>query len=409
MAQSFHEHRLDNGLRIAAECNDAAHTAAVGFFVRGGSRDEVPALMGVSHFLEHMMFKGTARRTAEDVNREFDEIGANYNAYTTQELTAYYAQVLPEFLPRAVDLIGDMLRPALRVDDFDMERKVILEEIGMYEDRPQWRLQDTIIEQHFGSHPLAHRVLGTRDTIEALSAEQMRTYFESCYGPDNITVAAAGRIDFEQLLADVTTACSSWKSSGHQRRFDNATFMDREISLTDEKLTRQYVAMMFPGPNAQDPRRYAAGVFGDVLGDEDGSRLYWALVDPGLADDVEFVHFPHDRTGSFFAFVSCAPQRAEQVEMLLLDTIHRCAADLAEDEVERARNKIATSVTLAGENPASRMRALGSQWTYLERHVPLEEELAAITAVQVEDIVALVEDHPLSPCTLVRLGPNPSP
>src|SRR5690606_29036790 len=111
------------------------------------------AVMGVSHFLEHMMFKGTARRTADDVNREFDELGANYNAYTSHESTVYYAQVLPEFLPRAVDLIGDMLRPALRQEDFDIEKNVILEEIGMYEDRPDWRLHDVLLEKHFDDHP----------------------------------------------------------------------------------------------------------------------------------------------------------------------------------------------------------------------------------------------------------------
>lgn len=406
MALSFHEHRLGNGLRIAAECNDAAHTAAVGFFVRGGSRDEVPQLMGVSHFLEHMMFKGTAQRTAEDVNREFDELGANYNAYTTQEMTAYFAQVLPEFLPRAVDLLSDMLRPALRTEDFDMERNVILEEIGMYEDRPQWRLQDTIIEQHFGSHPLSHRVLGTRETIEGMTADRMRAYFETCYGPDNITVTAAGQVDFDALVADITRGCGDWPSTGHARQFETVACTDQEMTLTDKKLTRHYLAVMYPGPDAQDDRRYAAGVFADVLGDDDGSRLYWALVDPGLADDVEFVHFPHDRTGSFFAFASCDPKRAAQVESMLLETIDACAAQVEPEEVERAKHKIATSVTLAGENPASRMRALGSQWIYLDRHVPLDEELACITAVDTGDITALVKSMPLSPRTLVRLGPT---
>ena len=141
MSIQFQQTTLPNGLTILAESSDDARTSAVGFFVKAGTRDEQLPVMGVSHFLEHMMFKGTARRTADDVNREFDEIGADYNAYTSHEKTVYYAHVLPEFLANAVDLLGDMLRPALREDDFSMEKNVILEEISMYEDRPQWRLQ----------------------------------------------------------------------------------------------------------------------------------------------------------------------------------------------------------------------------------------------------------------------------
>ena len=162
MAVNFQKHTLPNGLTVLAEVAPEAHTAAVGFFVKAGARDETGELMGVSHFLEHMMFKGTARRTADDVNREFDEIGADYNAFTSHEQTVYYAHVLPEFLPRAVDLLGDMLRPALRTDDFDMEKNVILEEIGMYDDRPEWVLQDRLLEEYFRGHPLGYRVLRTR-------------------------------------------------------------------------------------------------------------------------------------------------------------------------------------------------------------------------------------------------------
>ena len=175
MALNFHHHELPNGLTVIAEANDDMHTAAVGFFVKTGTRDEDKPVMGVSHFLEHMMFKGTARRSADDVNREFDELGANYNAFTSHENTVYYAQVLPEFLPRAVDLLGDMLRPALRGEDFDMEKNVILEEIGMYDDRPQWRLQDTLLEEFYGEHPLSYRVLGTKRIGQGeLTADQMK-------------------------------------------------------------------------------------------------------------------------------------------------------------------------------------------------------------------------------------------
>ena len=402
---TFHHRTLPNGLTLVAETDPAAHTAAVGFFVKTGARDEDSPVMGVSHFLEHMMFKGTARRSADDVNREFDEIGANYNAYTSHEQTVYYAHVLPEFLPRAVDLIGDMLRPALRKSDFDMEKNVILEEIGMYDDRPQWRLQDALLETYFGRHPLGYRVLGTKDTVTALTDEQMRMYFQKRYSPDNIVVSAVGKLDFEKFADDVARIAGGWPATGAVRTYKPPHATETQDTIADEKATRHYLGVLCPGPSAQDPRRYAAKILADVLGDDEGSRLYWALIDPGLADEADFSFLPHDQAGYNLAYASCDPAKAEQVEETLLKTVDGALADLNNDEVERAKNKIATSATLQGERPSGRMMALGSTWMYLEKYLPLEEELAQIQAVTVADIKRLVEEIPLHPRTLLRLGP----
>jgi predicted Zn-dependent peptidase len=402
----FHHHQLPNGLTIVAEQNDDAHTSAVGFFVKTGTRDEAKPVMGVSHFLEHMMFKGTARRSGDDVNREFDEIGANYNAYTSHEATVYYAQVLPEFLPRAIDLLGDMLRPALREDDFTVEKNVILEEISMYDDRPQWRLQDTLLEHYFGEHPLSYRVLGTADSIKALTAAQMRDYFDQRYAADNITVAAAGRIDFTKLIDEVQKIAGHWSPTGVSRLYQSPTVRPLSDTLVDPKVNRYYMAMMCPGPSAQDERRYTAKVIADVLGDAEGSRIYWALVDPGLADEADISFLPYDRTGSFFAFASCDPDRAAQVEETLVKTIDGYVDSIEEGEIERAKNKVATQATVAGENPGGRMRGLGSQWTYLGEYRSLREELDRIMSVTVDDVRALLREMPFSPKTIVRMGPK---
>ena len=406
MTVRFQHEQLPNGLTVLAECNDQAHTAAVGFFVRAGARDEQRDVMGVSHFLEHMMFKGTARRSADDVNREFDEIGANYNAYTSQENTVYYARVLPEFLPRAVDLFGDMLRPALRDADFEVEKKVILEEIGMYDDRPQWRLHDALLEAHYGAHPLGHRVLGTAESIDALQVDQMRSYFAHRYSPDNITVAAAGRLDFAQLVADVARLAGNWQPTGAVRDHGDPQHEPRLETLVDAKLTRHYVAVICPGPSAQDPQRYIAGVLADVLGDSDGSRLYWALVDPGLSDEADLTHQPSDQSGSYVAYASCDPERAEQVERILVETLDTYVDQIDPQEIERAKNKLATGATLQGENPAGRMRSLGGQWTYLGEYLPLPEELQRIMDVTVADVRQLLEAQPFVPRTIMRLGPK---
>ena len=411
MPLQFQQHTLPNGLTILAEANDAAHTAAVGFFVKTGARDEGPGVMGVSHFLEHMMFKGTDRRTADDVNREFDELGANYNAFTSHEQTVYYAQVLPEFLPRAVDLLGDMLRPALRAEDFDMEKNVILEEIGMYDDRPEWRLQDGLLEAYFRGHGLGFRVLGTGGddgTVTRLTVDQMRDYFGQRYAADNIVVAAAGRIDFDALVADLDKLCGAWQPSGAQRDVTAPQTEQRTLSIEDAKLARHYLGMLCPGPSAQDEARYAAKVLSDVLGEADGSRLYWELIDPGLAEDADFAFHPQDHAGAFMAYATCEPKRAAQVEQKLLATIDAFATnkDITDDEVMRAKNKLATHATLQGERPLGRMHALGTGWSYLGRYLPLEEELAHLMAVTTQDVASLLNHYPFTPRTLLRLGPG---
>jgi len=406
MPLTFKHAQLPNGLTIVAEETPEAHTGAVGFFVKAGSRDETADIMGVSHFLEHMMFKGSARRTADDVNREFDEIGANYNAFTSQEMTVYYAHVLPEFLPRAIDLLGDMLRPALREDDFNMEKNVILEEIGMYDDRPEWRLQDTIIETHFNRHTLGFRVLGTKETVGGLPVAAMRDYFAHRYSPDNITVAASGKIDFDKLVDDIAAVAGNWQPTGASRAYQSPEPSPREVTLSDPKLARHYVAWMVPGPSVQDPARYPAKVLADVLGDSDGSRLYWALIDTGLAEEADFAVFPQDQTGSFFAFASCMPARAKEVEQILLATIASLRDSIDPGEVERVKNKLATQITLQGENPAGRMRGLGSDWCYLQTYEPLDEKLQKIMAVTPDDLTNLQTTYPFTTPTIVRLGPT---
>ena len=407
MALNFQHHRLPNGLTVVAETNPDAHTAAVGFFVKTGARDESRDVMGVSHFLEHMMFKGTDRRTADDVNREFDEIGANYNAFTSHEQTVYYAQVLPEFLPRATDLLGDMLRPSLRGDDFDMEKNVILEEIGMYDDRPEWRLQDTLLEDYFGDHPLGHRVLGTKQSVGELTAQQMRAYFEHRYAPQNIVVAAAGQLDFDALVGDVDRLCGPWPSTSADRHGGPPALADKQRTLDDPKARRAYLAVVTPAPAADDERRYAMKVLADVLGDSDGSRLYWALVDPGLADEADFAFLPMDGLGVAYAYASCDPDRADHVEDVLQKTLRTAFDGFEEDELDRAKHKLATQATLQGERPMGRMQSLGRGWQYLQRYLPLDEELAKLQAVTLDDLAGVLEAFPLKPQTTVRLRPAP--
>ena len=225
------EATLSNGLTIQAEIVPGALTAAAGFFFRTGARDEDSAHMGVSHFLEHMMFKGTPRRTAEEVNQELDDLGANHNAWTTAENTAYFVHTPHESISAAVDVIADILRPSLRPDDFAEEQQVILEEIAMYADQPFWVLYESALEHYYTHNPLSHRVLGTVDTVSAMTPEVLRTYFDSRYTADNCVLAAAGRIDFDALVAQAEALCSAWPSAQPVRTHHPMTFTPGEFEV----------------------------------------------------------------------------------------------------------------------------------------------------------------------------------
>src|SRR3954453_24128812 len=206
----FHQTVLDNGLHVIAELNDQARSVACGFFVKAGSRDESPEMAGVSHFLEHMVFKGTPRRDALAVNRDFDRVGAKHNAQTSEEDTVYHVTCLPEYLPRAFDVLADILRPSLREEDFETEKKVIIEEIKMYLDNPMSVAYEAAKAAHFGPHPLGQSILGSVESISPMTADQMRSYFEAKYSPSNIVLAFAGKGEWNALVDLASSRCDAW-------------------------------------------------------------------------------------------------------------------------------------------------------------------------------------------------------
>jgi len=406
MPVEFRKHVLPNGLTIAAEVDPDAHTAALGFFVRTGGRDERTELMGVSHFLEHMMFKGTERRSADEVNQHFDDIGASHNAFTSAEVTAFWAHVLPEYMDQAEDILADILRPALRQTDFDLEKNVILEEIAMYEDHPFWVVYEKAMERYYAGHPLRHRVLGTRETVNAMTREQMEDYFERRYSADNTVIALAGRIDFDAHVESLERRCGRWQTTHPAREFPAHAPPSDSFTDHSEKVNRHYLFMVAAAPAAQDDDRYAAAILANILGDSEGSRLYWSLIETGLAEDAQAQFDPRDRTGEYYMFAVCAPQDSERVEKVTMDEIEKLADSITEDDVLRVRSKIATSVTLAGERPSGRMRRLGQLLTLTGDYRTLDEELARINAVTLDDLHRVAEQWPLRPRVIGRLRPG---
>jgi predicted Zn-dependent peptidase len=405
MTYSFRHATLPNGLTVLAEIDPDAHTAAAGFFVRTGARDEASPVMGVSHFLEHMMFKGTADLDADAINRGFDELGARNNAYTSHELTCFYASTLPEHLPTATDLLGKMMRPALRQADFDTEKQVILEEIAMYRDNPFFVLYERVMEDRYAGHGMGHRVLGTDATIGALTSEQMRAYFEDRYSADNTAVALSGRVDFDAAIDQLGALCGAWLPTTPARDQARPRTVAGELTVRDEKISRGYLVWMADAPPVESLDRYPAGVAMQLLGASNNSRLHWALLETGIADEATAAYDAHAGSGDFFVYASGDPAKLDQIAGVI-DAECRTLADTAtDDDLERVRNRVATAATLGGERPADRMQRLGRLWATTGVYTTLDEELARINAVTLADVRRVLADWPLSRRMAGRLIP----
>lgn len=403
----FHERTLDNGLKVVIELNPSVHSVAAGFFVKTGSRDETAEVAGVSHFLEHMAFKGNDKYSADDVNRIFDELGANYNASTGEEVTTYYAAVLPEYLDTTMELLAVLMQPSLGQEDFDMEKNVILEEIGMYDDQPGFIAYDNIMATHFVDHPLGQSILGTNESITALTSEQMRGYHQQRYKAGNMTLAIAGNTDIDSLMEIVERHCSSIPSGACDRPLPEVAAKDQVQLITRESSVQQHIMQMGAAPKGTDSLRFAAELLSVVVGDDSGSRLFWDIVDPGFVDSAELGYNEYDGAGTWMTYLSCAPDDVEknlERMQIVFDEVN--ANGITDDELEQARNKVASRIVLRGERPMGRLSSLGGNWVYRGEYRSVADDLQTVRSVTLEDITRLREQFPIRLSTTVGVGPR---
>jgi len=408
MSIEFKEATLDTGMTIIAETDPQAHSAAAGFFVKAGARDEATKIMGVSHFLEHMMFKGTQELSTEDINQGFDNLGATNNAYTSREMTCFYAHVIPENISPATELLSKMMRPALRDADFDTEKNVILEEIAMYQDNPFWVLYEEAIARHYGHHGLAHRVLGTNQTVSDLSRDEMAQYFNERYAADKTVVALAGNLDFEKSVAQIESLCNGWQRSVGDRDTTAPSVEPSDFTIKDERVSRGYLIGVAQAPASNDDQRYAAALLAQILGGVDNSKLHWALIETGIADEAQSGYDGLDGTGDYFVYASGDPAKLDEIWDVMSSEIRSLKDTMTLDDLVGLRSKMATAATIGSERPSDRMQRLGRLWTMTGGYLPLEEELAKIEAVTLDDLKAVCDAYPLDRCTLGRLIPDDS-
>ena len=402
----FRTHTLENGLQIVAECNEHAYSTSLAYFVNTGSRDEEADVAGVSHFLEHMVFKGTPRRSAADVNRELDEMGSHSNAYTTEEQTVYYATVLPEYQDQLVELLSDIMRPSLREDDFASEKKVIIEEIYKYDDQPPFGAAEKCMEAYYGGHPLGNNVLGTVESVDQMTPQGMREYFTARYSPGNMSLVACGNVDFDALVTAAEQYAGSWNAFDTRRNTTRATGTLGHHRLAKPMATQEYAVQISAAPSATDPLRFASRLLSYALGDDGGSRLYWALVDPGLAEYAGSSPHEFDGDGIMMTYLCCGPDEAagnlEQIQAIQEDTD---ASGITADELELAKSKICSQLVRRSERPSNRLFSVGTNWLLRSELRSVKESIDAYQAVTLDDIHAVVEKFPLSTTMTVAVGP----
>jgi predicted Zn-dependent peptidase len=401
----FIEKQLDNGLRICLEPLDHLPSAACGFLVRTGARDEDKQIEGVSHFLEHMCFKGTESFGWEAINQRFDELGSKYNAFTSNEKTMYYGWVPAENLSEQIGLLARLMRGSFPQEEFDTEKKVVLEEIAMYRDSLESCMFDLASKELFADSPLALSVLGTDETIGPLKREQMVDYHARRYGPDNMIFVACGRFDADAVIAQVQEATSFWQRGQGGRKQIAPTMRRGVAKQQNEKFTQQALMLCYPSTAGKDDDPRTATLSRVLSGAN--SRIYWEVIQKGICPDAGAFHIDYSDAGVFVLYALCEPQRADASLAALRAQAEKLTAEgPTEFEVQRVKNITRTQVARDGDSPMRRLLQIAGDIELFEAPRSLEENLARIESVTVASMRELIEQYPITgEGMLVSVGP----
>jgi predicted Zn-dependent peptidase len=403
---------LPNGLTVLSEMVPGVRSVAFGAWVRAASVHEARERMGVSHLLEHMVFKGTPTRTAHELALALETLGGSLDAYTSREHTAYQARALDKHLEQAADVIADLIfRPLLRAEDLKLERKVVLEEISTVEDTPD----DLVFELHneamWGTHPYGYSILGTRETVSALGVQELRALHDRAYHPPQIVVAAAGNVEHDALLDVLDRTGWAGIPRGDDRPLASPALTPASPGATHVQRDGAQTHIVFGSPTVPygDPRRYAVALVGTMLGGGMSSRLFQRVREElGLAYDVHTFQSFHPETGVHGVYVGTGPDTAREAAAAVRDELTRLAADsLTEEELASGKRQLAGSVTLSLESVTARMYRAASSALYGEPYRTLDETLALIDAISAEEVAAVCRDF-FTPAaqTVLSLGPS---
>lgn len=405
MEKEIKQTQLANGLQLIGEVNPYNKSASIGFFVKTGARDETEKESGISHFLEHMMFKGTAKRSALDITYAMGNIGAQSNAYTSEECTVFHGTVVSQYFRRMQEILCDMLRPSLDQHEFDTEKNVILEEIALYQDRPQFYFFEHSTADYFGNHPAGKSILGTVDSVSAIQRDEMLHYFQRRYAPSNMVLVAAGAYDWDQFVQDAEKYCGNWQSFEVGRYTSSFTPVAKKFVYKKKDITQAHLLYMTGASNTVDEDRYAYAILSMIIGDSVGSKLYWALIDSGIAESAFCDSDEKDDVGAFNVYSSMEPEKIDQVADIIKNII-AAPLDFTAEELERAKTKLASRIALGGELPSARMNALGAAYLARKKVSSLEESIARIEKITYRDIESAITKYGFGTWSEFRLLPE---
>lgn len=412
MLSPFVEEQLSNGLRIVIEIMPHVKSAACGFLVRTGARDEVPPLAGVSHFLEHMCFKGTPRRTWREINIAFDEMGSYYNAFTSKDRTFYHGWVRSADIERQTELLADMMQSALPPSEFDMEKNVILEEIAMSNDQLEQLAYHLLHEKVYAGAPMAWPVLGYEETVRKLTRDQMHEYFARRYAPDNMIFIAAGNIDASQTIATVKRLCGQRPPSGDASRNGRkppAVHTGTAVQQV-ERFNQQAILLAFPAASARHEQEEESAALASILGGEN-SRFYWNIVQTGIAPRSSVWHEGYEDCGLMILYAMGEPGNAEKMaEAMQREALAIATKGVTEQEVQRVRNKRRTHLAAEAEAPYYRLSQIMEDVDYRGRPRTVEERLDRVNQVTAASIAGYLERFPVTgDGYFVSVGPRDWP
>jgi predicted Zn-dependent peptidase len=404
---------LPGGLRIVTESVPTVRSVTVGVWVGVGSRDEAPSLAGASHYLEHLLFKGTRRRDALDISAAIDAVGGEMNAFTSKEYTCFYARVLDTDLPLAVDVVGDLVTSSvIRAADVDAERGVILEEIAMHEDDPTDMVHDQFAQVLFDGGALARPVLGTVESIETIGRSAINGYYRRRYRPQDMVVAVAGNVDHNNVVRLVKKAFGaagmldgvSEPTAARRGRLISTASGVRVIRRTTEQAN---VVLGGPGVARTDERRFALGVLNAALGGGMSSRLFQEVREKrGLAYSVYSYHAQYADTGLFGVYAGCVPRKVDDVLAICREELDKvAAAGITFEELERGKGQLRGSMVLGLEDTGSRMSRIGKAELVYGEQLSVDDVLARIDSVTLDEVTEVAADVLSATPTLAVVGP----
>lgn len=398
---------LPNGIRVVIEEIPTVRSVSLGIWVGTGSRDENLQNNGVTHFIEHMMFKGTDKLNARQIAELFDGIGGQVNAFTSKEYTCYYAKVLDEHFGLALSTLSDMLlNSKFAEEELVKERRVVIEEIKMYEDAPDELVHDLIAEVIYPTHPLGYNILGTEENLNAFTSQDLFDYMASNYTTDNIVLAVAGNVKREDVLKQAEELFGHMQASRRQLELVQATFTSGQ-AIRHKATEQTHIVLGMPGFKYDHKMSYPCLLFNNILGGTSSSRLFQEVREErGLAYSIYSYHTAYKDTGVFGLYCGTAPERAQTVLDLCGEIFGQIVQKgLTEEELTKAKEQVKGSLMLSMESTSSRMSRLGKN-ELLGRHISLDEVVGKVQAVTLDQINEAAKLMLSGPFAMAAVGPN---